>query len=183
MRMNIFDKPNDQSDARIGSGMARKGRTKSKHKDLQPWIDYFRMLQTQADKGLLLMKAGDHEAYITQPCLHAITPGDDPTAQVQSGAILDTARHIRAYAACINAHAEGLSTYDPAVVLDPDAPLPVIPTEVLAAYQQQPFALNVVQPDAPNDPLYTILLTQVRQFFRTREKVEVITYDDKPKEP
>ena len=29
-QLNVFVKPNDQSDARIGYGMARKGRMKSK---------------------------------------------------------------------------------------------------------------------------------------------------------
>ena len=34
IKMNVFDKTDDQSDTRIGSGMARKGRMKSNEKPL-----------------------------------------------------------------------------------------------------------------------------------------------------
>lgn len=153
----------------------------SKSKDLQPWLDYFRLLQTHADAGLLLVKPADHEAYITQPCLHALTPGDDPTVQVATGAILDTARHIRDYAAWLAADERGLQDFDPKTFDDPDMELPAIPTAELSAYLAQPFAVNVVQPDEPHDPLYTILLTQRRKFWRTKEQVEVIPYTE-PKE-
>ena len=158
-----------------------------KHKDLQPWLDYFRKFRQHADKGYLLMKPADHEAYVTQPALYVLAGFSDE--QVRRGdhlrdglrttrMLADTARHIRAYAAWLAAAAKGLSTFDPAAAYDPTKPLPVIPTAELTAYLAQPFALHVVAPEPPNDPLFTIHLSQVRKFWRTKEKVEVITYDN-----
>lgn len=163
---------------------------KKKHKNLQPWLDYFAMLRRHEEQGFLYVKAQEHEAYVTLPAL-LVLAGVDET-EVRQGDIIRIpsrmmrrctaqVRHLRTYAAWHHAHAEGLSTFDPRVAYDPMQPLPKIPVGPLMDYLRQPFALNVVKPDEPHDPLYTILLTQVRQFFRTREKVEVITYDDKVK--
>ena len=159
----------------------------SKTKNLQPWLDYFRMLRQHADKGYLLMKPADHEAYVTQPALYVLAGFSDE--QVRRGdlqrdalrttrMLADAARHISQYAAWLAAAQKGLSTFDPAAAYDPDKPLPVIPTAELSAYLDQPFALHVVQSEPPNDPLFTLLLSHVRKFWRTKEKVEVITYDN-----
>lgn len=159
----------------------------SKTADLQPWLDYFRMLQQHADKGFLLMKQADHEAYVTQPALFVLAGFSEQ--QIQRGDLLsdgprtmrtlaDTVRHIRQYAAWLAAAQQGLTTFDPAAASDPAKPLPAVPTPALSAYLAQPFALHVVAPEPPNDPLYTILLSPTRRFWRTKEKVEVITYNN-----
>jgi hypothetical protein len=138
---------------------------KKKHKDLQPWLDYFAMLRRHEREGFLQMKAGDHEAYVTQPSLHAMTPGDDPTQQALSGALGETCVHLLNYAAYLSQQGIG--------------------------YTKQPFAVNVVQAQAPYDPLYTIVISRqtnpLRRWFATGPTkgyaFEIVPYDDKPEEP
>lgn len=121
-----------------------------KHKDLQPWIDYFRMLQTYEQKGFLEVLADKHEAYITQPALHALSTED---VQPSSKQIVTTARRIRNYAAWKSQHGGDYLSFS--------------------------FALHVVRDEHPHDLLYTILLTIRRRWrslwFRA-EHVEVLTY-------
>ncbi len=127
-----------------------------KNKDLQPWLDYFDMLHTYEQRGLLELQADKHECYVTQPTLHAMTPGDNPSEQLRSRAIADTLRHLRTYAAFLAQQGNGYFTF--------------------------PFALHVVQDEPPHDLLYTMLLTQERSWrtaCRTREKIEVIDYNER----
>lgn len=124
-----------------------------KHKDLQPWLDYFNMLAKHIGAVFLEVNPTKHEAYITQPALHALTTGDDPSMQLASGAIATTARHLRTYAAWLSQEGE--------------------------QYQRQPFAVVVVQPDKPNDLLYIICLTQKRNWLgRTREHIEIVSCEN-----
>ena len=58
-----------------------------KHKDLQPWLEYFEMLRRYKEKGLLHMQPDKHEAYVTEPALHAMSPGNDPQKQMTDGSI------------------------------------------------------------------------------------------------
>ena len=154
----------------------------SKTKNLQPWIDYFRMLQRHEREGFLQMKPGDHEAYVTQPAL-LVLAGTDETKMRHGATLRDglrmmrrcTAllRRLRVYAACMNAHAKGLSTFDPAVA--------DISTRPLMEYLRQPFALNVVQPDEPHDPLFTMLIETRRPWWRLwmpHDRIEVIGYQE-----
>lgn len=121
-----------------------------KYKDLQPWLDYFDMLAKHVSAGLLEVNPTRHEAYITQPALHALTPGDNPSMQLASGSIATTARHLRTYAAWLSQEGK--------------------------QYEHQPFAVIVVQHDKPNDLLYIICLTQKRNWLgRTREHLEIIS--------
>lgn len=132
--------------------------TRTKHKDLQPWLDYFAMLHNYEQRGLLELHADKHEAYVTQPALHAMTPGDDPTEQLRTGAIADTLRRLRTYAAFCAQQGSGYFTW--------------------------PFALHVVQDEPPHDLLYTMLITQQRSWrtaWQTREKIETIDYQEKVK--
>lgn len=124
-----------------------------KHKDLQPWLDYFDMLAKHISAGFLEVNPTRHEAYITQPALYALTPGDDPSVQLATGAIATTARHLRTYAAWLSQEGE--------------------------QYERQPFAVVVVQPEKPNDLLYIIVLTQKRNWLgRTHEHLEVVSPED-----
>lgn len=126
-----------------------------KHRDLQPWLDYFDMFKVHEHQGLLEVSPPKHEAYATQPALHALTPGSDPQEQVQTGAILDTLRHLRTYAA--------------------------FRAQQGTAYLREPFALHLVAPDGRHEPLCTILLTPLRSartLWQWRDKVEVINYNE-----
>lgn len=127
-----------------------------KHKDLQPWLDYFEMLRTYEDKGYLEVKPSEHEAYITRPALLTLTPGGDNPTTLSPETIPDTVRRIRAYAAFCAQHGDD--------------------------YIMHPFFLHVVQDEPPHDLMHTILLTPTRSWrtlWRTREQVEVIDYDKK----
>ena len=69
----------------------------AKHINLPPWLDYFVMRVSYEQNGLLEIQGEKHEAYVTRAALHAMTPGDDPVAQLYTGAVADTARRDRCY--------------------------------------------------------------------------------------
>lgn len=64
---------------------------KVKAKNLQPWLDYFRLLQTYEEKGFLQTEPEKHEAYVTLPALCTLS---------EDNAVLEmkVLRRIRAYA-------------------------------------------------------------------------------------
>ena len=126
---------------------------KKKHKDLQPWLDYFDMLRANVESGFLQMSVVKHEAFVTQPGIHAMSEGDDPEKQIEDGSVLQTAHRIFTYAAWLSGEGDG--------------------------YRHKPFAVHVVKPDEPHDMIYTILFTRVLRFMRWKEKIEIINYPSK----
>lgn len=160
-----------------------------KRTNLQPWLDYFRMLQQYEAKGFLEIKPQEHEAYITRAALLTLVGID--AEDVRSAAVpqklpnlADTLSRLRAYAAYRSAPAVGQQY--PADMNDPDAEIPVIPIEELTAYFSQPFAVHIVKEDYPHDLLLTLLLQQKRSWrtaWRTVDTIEVIDYtEQKPQE-
>ena len=124
-----------------------------KTKDLQPWLDYFKMLQTYEVKGFLEVKPDKHEAYITQPALFTLIPEDILAQKTDKGLVADVARRIRAYAGWKSQQGE--------------------------SYLYENFALHVVNDTEPHDLISTLLLKKPRQWFRHwhwMDKVEVISY-------
>ena len=126
---------------------------KKKHKDLQPWVDYFEMLRANVESGFLQMSVVKHEAFVTQPGIHAMSEGDDPEKQIEDGSVLQTAHRIFTYAAWLSGEGDG--------------------------YRHKPFAVHVVKPDEPHDMIYTILFTRVLRFMIWKEKIEIINYPSK----
>lgn len=126
---------------------------RKKHKDLQPWLDYFQMLEQYQERGLLQVIPDKHEAYVTHPAVHAMTEGDNPRQQLLSGAIARTARRIRTYAGWRLQQGEG--------------------------YLSENFALHVVKAEEPHDPIYTIVIQPRRRKWPWQRKdvIEIITYD------
>jgi len=125
--------------------------------NLQPWLDYFALLRTYEENGYLEIYPEKHEAFITQPAIHALTPGDDPQQQLLSGAIPETVFGIRTYAAWRSQQGSD--------------------------YLDRPFALNVVKDEKPHDRLYTIVLDRCRPLLRPWRKadtIEVIDYRPRP---
>ena len=123
------------------------------HKDLQPWLDYSDMLKTYEYKGYLEIQLDKHEAYVTQPALHAMSKGDDPQVQLRDGSITETVRHIQGIAAFRSTKG--------------------------VAYMKSPFAIHVVHPEPPHDLLYTLLITHHkswRTLWRWRDNIEIIDY-------
>lgn len=120
--------------------------------NLQPYLDYFGMLRQYEISGFIEVMPDKHEAYITRAALHTLAPLREAVPQV--------ARHIRAYAAW---EANVSDSSQPGI-----------------HYSNAPFALHVVQEDAPHDLLYTLLLTRRRRWFspwRKSDSIEVITYN------
>lgn len=128
---------------------------KKKHKDLQPWLDYFDMLQQYERKGYLQMEPEKHEAYVTQTAIHAMSPGDDPQQQLMDGSIEQTVRCLKSYAAFLSTKG--------------------------SEYMKQPFAIHVVRDEPPHDLLHTLLITPRRSWrtmWRRKDRIEVISYSD-----
>lgn len=156
--------------------------SKSKHQDLQPWLNYFKMLQRYEQKGFLQMDPKEHEAYVTRAALLTLSPtqalpeGEGDAAKGK--ALADTLHNIRAYAAFRWAHAVGLQ--HPIPKNDFAVPWPDIPSDELKAYPSEPFAVHVVKENYPHDLLLTLLIQQKRTWYgRRKETIEVIDYTDK----
>ena len=167
-----------------------------KKTNLQPWLDYFRMLQQYEARGFLQMNPKEHEAYITRAALLTLVPevesfkfqdSSEPTDSKAAAAQLETLNlkletcvsAIRAYAAYRSAPAVGQQ--HPADINDPEAEIPVIPIEELTAYFSQPFAVHIVKEDYPHDLLLTLLLQQKRSWrtaWRTVDTIEAIDYTE-----
>ena len=123
-----------------------------RHKNLQPWLDYFELLHSYEMKGLLNVLPEKHEAYVTLPALHAMSDGDDPQRQL-AGAVQASARRIHAYCGWLSR--EGIG------------------------YLSRPFALHVVKDSEPHDLLYTLLFSAYRRWWwpwREIIKVEAVSY-------
>lgn len=157
-----------------------------KKTNLQPWLDYFKMLQRYEAKGFLEVKPAEHEAYVTRAALLTLAGID--AENVQSAAIsslsddklIDLISILRAYAAYRWAPAVGQQ--HPADMNDPAAPMPAIPEAELTAYLSQPFAVHIVKEDYPHDLLLTLLLQQKRSWrtaWRTVDTIETIDYTEK----
>ena len=158
-----------------------------KHKDLQPWLDYFAMLHTYEQKGYLEVLPDKHEAYVTLPALLTLNPTPalpegEGDAVADGKALQDTMTRIRAYAAYRAANQRGLQDFNPEIFTNPNLDLPSIPEKELTAYLSQNFALHVVKPDPPHDVLLTFLLTLKRnRIGRKMEHIETISYVDEVK--
>lgn len=154
-----------------------------KKTNLQPWLDYFKMLQQYEAKGFLEIKPQEHEAYVTRAALLTLAGIDAEDVQSaaissQPEALADTLSRLRAYAAYRSAPAVGQQ--HPADMNDPAAEIPVIPIEELTAYFSQPFAVHIVKEDYPHDLLLTLLLQQKRSWYgRTKDTIEAIDYTEK----
>ena len=150
--------------------------------NLQPLLDYFKMLQQYEAKGFLEIKPQEHEAYVTRAALLTLTGIDavvvqPVTSSLSDEKLIDLISILRAYAAYRWVPAVGQQ--HPVDINDPDAEKPVIPTEKLTAYFSQPFAVHIVKEDYPHDLLLTLLLQQKRSWYgRRKETIEVIDYTE-----
>lgn len=125
---------------------------KKKWTNLQPWLEYFEMLQEYERNGYLEVRVNEGDAYITKAALYTLA-GDKLERYKMARGVLAVAKHIRAYVAW-----KGRFGGD---------------------WLQKPFALNVVKDDPPRDPVFTVLLHRTRG-WRTlwikRNVVDVINY-------
>ena len=129
-----------------------------KRRNMQPWLDYFAMLQTYVEKGFLQMEPKDHEVYITESALNALSNADVQTDDARRmRAHGDTVRRLRVYAGWKSM--EGM------------------------AYMDRPFSVHVVRDDEPHDLVCTVLLANRRRWWSLWFKVDcfdVVSYTGKP---
>ena len=135
---------------------------RKKHKNLQPWLDYFTVLQEYEARGFLDVQKEKNEAYVTEPALHSLSGEGDISKKDRSLAMLllaravpRTARRIRAYAAWRSGKGD--------------------------AYLAEPFALHVVGDEYPHNPKYTIIVTSRRRWWMpwtVADHVEVVEYTE-----
>lgn len=139
---------------------------KAKYRNLQPWLDYFAMLQEYERNGYLEIGRHDkgtgstvtNEAYITRAALMTlagvVTDEGDAAAHRLMKETPKVVRRIRTYA--------GWRSQDGELFLD------------------RPFALNVVQEDEPHDLLFTVVLTVKRRWWKLWKKsdcFDVVSYE------
>lgn len=133
-----------------------------KHQDLQPWFDYFELLQTYVEKGYLEVLAEKNEAYITRPAFFALC-GYDDVRQLEDTSPVAVSRRIKSVTdtmACIRTYTGWKSQQG-------------------VSFIEKPFAIHVVKEDLPHDLLYTLLLTRKRvwwNFWKKTDCAEVFSY-------
>lgn len=130
----------------------RMMKKKQKHQDLQPWLTYFKVLQTYEEKGYLEVKPTDLEAYVTRAALC--------TLENKKELALPSGKDLADALMCIRAYTGWRSQKGQDVL-------------------QKPFALHVVREDMPHDLLCTVLVTRRRKWTRLwlyTDHVEVISY-------
>ena len=143
--------------------------------NLQPWLDYFALLQTYVRQGYLEVIPAAPEAYITLPALYTLAnadPNEDKLEQTQK--LCNVGRHLRTYAEYLDASDEGFKLYQQNYEKIPRNNEPTSYNTILQAASnlqklphrpKNPFALHVVKSERPHDLLYTILLTRKRRWF------------------
>ena len=132
----------------------RKGVAKPERgSDLKPWLAVFNMLRAYVRLDYLQIDVAKHEAYITQPAIHALSEGDSPKVQIENGGVVVTAGRIREYAAWLSGEGNG--------------------------YRQANFAVHVVKHEEPHDLMYTFVFSRKLRFLKWKDEVDVIIYPEK----
>lgn len=153
----------------------------AKKKDLQPFLNYFKMLETYIDKGFLEVIPDKREAYITRAAWMTLAEPGSPELAVQG---------VFGYIMYLSAANEGLKDYDATMRVDPRGPASDGPVWLTSEIQKRAravteklkgksFAIHVVAEEYPHDLLNTILLSRRRAWwkpFGTAERIDVITY-------
>ena len=123
-------------------------------RNLQPWLDYFEMLQQYERSGYVEIHADKKEAYVTESALHTLAVAD--TQQ-------DMLKRLRAYAAVIR-HLHAYAAWKMRSGYD---------------FMKEPFAVNIVKDDMPHDMVSTALITRRRRWWwpwKKKEHIEIINY-------
>jgi len=171
-----------------------------KKTNLQPWLDYFKMLQRYETKGFLQMNPKEHEAYITRAALLTLVPKADGTVTdpAPNPAPTGVGRSYRkdsidgqgAAAPLPSRGGAGVGSVTPIALLNrlrAYAALRAAAADPSAishqpSYISAPFAVHIVKEDYPHDLLLTLLLQQKRSWrtaWRTVDTIEVIDYTEK----
>ena len=132
--------------------------------NLQPWLDYFKILQSYEQKGYLDVMPDKGEAYITMSDLLSLSGTEETPEALEAftqdavrmtRAFTDVLRRLRAYAGWRSQEGERFLT--------------------------KPFAMNVVEDATIHDPLFTMLLTSRRKWWLLggmADDIDVIVYNE-----
>jgi len=161
--------------------------------DLGPRFEYFGVLQTYVQQGLLEILPAANEAYITAAALYSLSYTSDIDKKVmeaeQAGnkrerqrllaeqfhSLTKTTEDICIYSNFLNAAAEGFKQYQQASELAKDTPASSTAVRQADENMRKPqsvnrkkgtcFALHVVEDSNPHTLLYTIIITKTRHWF------------------
>jgi hypothetical protein len=155
-----------------------------KHKNLQPWLDYFAMLRQYEEKGFLEVRPEHREAYITRAALLTLTEPGDPKM-----VILALVRYVMARAAVT----EGLKDREATMLLAPEESESKADVWQTDAMQQRAeaivekllagsYAIHVVMEDMPHDLLITVVVTHPSVWWKRspgKERIEIVDYRER----
>jgi hypothetical protein len=128
--------------------------------DIQPYLDYFTVLRTYVEQGLLEVLPAAHEAYITAPALYTLSYADALDEMVQHAeltgdkrehqrlnaelfqSLVSTTDYLRIYAEYLNAAEEGFKLYQQASELAKDMPATSTAVEQAAENMRKPQVVN-----------------------------------------
>ena len=173
-----------------------------KWKNLEPWLDYFDMLNTYVKAGYLEVFPSLAEAYITEPALMTLANVDDITLLIEgmrrNGQQLPMAKandiwkHIRTLAGRMHVYTEylhqsELGYEDYKKNAKQVADYPSTPQSVIEASEnkkkiynvRETFALHVVETEYPHHLKYSIVRSSRRKWywpFAKTSHYEIITY-------
>ena len=137
--------------------------------NLQPWLDYFKILQSYEEKGYLEVSPDKGEAYVTMPALLSLAEVDE-TSEAVHAFIRDAARATRMFASILRILRiyAGWKSHEGEDFL------------------KKPFAMNVVEDGQTPNPVFTMLLTSRRTWrslWLTADRIDVIFYNEERKKP
>lgn len=140
--------------------------------DVQPWLEYFDMLQRHIESGYLDVNLKSHAAYITHTALHAISGTENMVQLMEEYRKRKAKRELGNLAASmwfeLRTTAKRIHTY-----------YEYLATTLSVRVSKAPFPVYVVADDYPHDLLYTILVTRRRLWWcpwRKKDVCEIITY-------
>ena len=153
-------------------------------KNITPWLDYFEMLRTYTRNGFIEVWPQKQEAYITEPAL-ATLAGHAADKGAMAKEILEVALRLRTFSEYINTAKEAYKQHvrDLEVAEDMTATAKTLnqASDNLRRLhaRHNTFALHVVEPSAPHDLRYSVLVTRKRRWFWPWSKTDIydaITY-------
>ena len=131
----------------------------SKTVNLQPYIDYFDVLNRYIEKSYLEVYPDKGEAYITEAALNVLSNTD--AFPQEKDLVMEGARRLRAYTATLR-HIRAYAGWR---------------SQEGKSYLDKPFALHVVKDMHPYDVLFTLVLSVRRHWWalwRPTDHIDVI---------
>ena len=168
----------------------------------EPWIEWFGMLQTYVEAGLLEVQSPLSEAYITEPALYTLSNlsdellsiagrmrGGEKVSPLNCAIIMEgikkTVERIGVYSMFLNRAEEGYKKYLQSLEAAHDNLQSEKNATQAADNLQKPgthqrtFALHVVESNSPHNLIYTIVIQRKRHWwwpFNQMTDYNIISY-------